>query len=288
MLLVVVDSITPIRNLQVTLRGKKFEIDEATSVEEIKTEIRKLSGGKEEKADIIFNGKRLKSKDILEEAGVPDGAKLNMVPRLKKKSSTSSASTTAAAASSTSSTESTESVGEMMSDYMKKAGVDTDKLSDLMKSMGGAGGMGGGAGDGQAPDMKESMKMMSDMMSSPLFKDFLKDPERLEQSRQMMLNNPMFTSMMKSIPGMEDILNDKDAWREAMLAAVDLYQNMDISQIMEAMGDNPNGFPGMGGMGGMPGASNGLFDGLLGSTDDKNNDEAAAAAALDELSEGDD
>lgn len=283
-----------------TLRGKKFEINEATSVEEIKTEISKLNGGKEEKADIIFNGKKLKSKEILEDAGVPDGAKLNMVPRLKKKSSSSSSSSKSAAAAAagggattTSSTESVDSVGQMVSDYMKQAGVD-DKLGDLMKSMSG---LGGGSGGGP-PDMKESMKMMSDMMSSPLFKDFLKDPEKLEQARQMMLNNPMFSSMMKSVPGMEDVLNDKDAWREAMLMAVDLFQNMDmdeITQMMESMGSDPNAFPGMGGgmpgMGGMGGmgASNGLFDGLLGSTDDnKNSDEAAAAAALDELSEGDD
>lgn len=78
--------------------------------------------------------------------------------------------------------------------------------------------------------------------------------------------------MMAGMPGMEELLNDPDAWREAMQAAAQMYQNMDPNQMMSMMG-------GMGDMGGMPGAG-GLFDGTL--------DNSAATAALDELSEGDD
>jgi hypothetical protein len=81
--------------------------------------------------------------------------------------------------------------------------------------------------------------------------------------------------MMAGMPGMEELLNDPDAWREAMQAAAQMYQNMDPSQMMSMMG----GLGGLGDMGGMPGG-NGLFDGSL--------ENKAAAAALDELSEGDD
>jgi hypothetical protein len=52
-----------------------------------------------------------------------------------------------------------------------------------MKSMGG--------GDGKPPSMEESMKMMQEMVNSPIFQEYMNDPERLEQSRQMILNNPM-------------------------------------------------------------------------------------------------
>lgn len=76
--------------------------------------------------------------------------------------------------------------------------------------------------------------------------------------------------MMAGMPGMEELLNDKDAWREAMQAAAGMYKSMDAEQMMQAM---------MGNMGDMSG-NNGLFDGNL--------DNNAAAAALDELSEGDD
>ena len=77
--------------------------------------------------------------------------------------------------------------------------------------------------------------------------------------------------MMEGMPGMAELLNDPDAWREAMQAAAAMYQNMDPNQLMNAMMGNVDGMPGAGG----------LFDGTL----DNNN---AAAAALDELSEGDD
>jgi hypothetical protein len=63
---------------------------------------------------------------------------------------------------------------------------------------------------------------------------------------------------------MEDILNDPVAWREAMMAAANMYKNMDPEQLMNAMGENPGA---------------GLFDGTL--------DNSAAAAALDELDEDD-
>lgn len=77
--------------------------------------------------------------------------------------------------------------------------------------------------------------------------------------------------MMAGMPGMEELLNDPDAWREAMQAAAAMYQNMDPNQLMNSM---------MGNMDGLPPGAGGLFDGNL--------DNNAATAALDELSEGDD
>lgn len=82
----------------------------------------------------------------------------------------------------------------------------------------------------------------------------------------MILNNPMLKSMMGGMPGMESLLNDPDAWREAMQAAAELYKNMDSDTLMKSM------------MGGGSGA--GLFDGNL----DGN---SAATAGLDELDEED-
>mmetsp|Transcript_18601 Transcript_18601/g.26257 ORF Transcript_18601/g.26257 Transcript_18601/m.26257 type:complete len:106 (+) Transcript_18601:162-479(+) len=104
---------------------------------------------------------------------------------------------------------------------------------------------------------------MSDMMKSPMFQEYMSDPEKLEQSRQMILQNPMLKSMMGGMPGMEELLNNPDAWREAMQAAANMYQNMDPNDLMKAMN----------GMGGMPGG--GMFG-----------EDSTATAALDELSEG--
>merc|ERR1712137_1517542 len=102
------------------------------------------------------------------------------------------------------------------------------------------------------------------------------DPEKLEQSRQMILNNPMMKGMMASMPGFDEILNDPVKWRETMIAAANMYKNLgsDLGKLME--GGDMSGLPGMGGFGGMPGM--GGFGGLPGMY--------TGTAGLDDLSEG--
>lgn len=233
----------PVKNLHVSFIGKKYDVEAATTAEEVQNEVQKQSGGSSGVVDVskplpqvVFGGKKLEPTAFLRDAGVTDGAQLNMVPY----------------------------PSGSMQDLLKQAGLDTDKLDELMGSM-------GGGADGEMPSMEESMKMMSNMMNSPMIQEMMSDPERLEQSRQMILQNPMLTSMMAGMPGMDELLNDPDAWREAMQAAANMYKNMDPSTMMNAMmGNNPMD-------GSLPGAG-GLFDGTL--------DNNAAAAALDELSEG--
>ena len=150
---------SPVKNIKVNFVGKVFDVDAAATTEELQEAVQKQSGGPE-LTDVTFSmsGKPLPPKSLLRDAGVTDGAKVDMIP---------------GAAS--------------MQDLMKQAGVDTDKLDELMNSMG----LGGAGGDGKAPSLEESMNMMKDMMNSPMIKDMMSDPERLEQSRQMILNNPM-------------------------------------------------------------------------------------------------
>jgi len=103
---------------------------------------------------MLFGTKELNLKEILRDAGVTDGAELVAIP----------------------------DVQGGMEDLMKQAGLDKEKLNELMGSLGGEGG---------TPSMEESMKMMKNMMNSPMIQEMMNDPERLEQSRQMILNNPM-------------------------------------------------------------------------------------------------
>mmetsp|Transcript_23683 Transcript_23683/g.36008 ORF Transcript_23683/g.36008 Transcript_23683/m.36008 type:complete len:180 (+) Transcript_23683:109-648(+) len=145
--------------------------------------------------------------------------------------------------------ESGEAMDAMMEDMMKQAGVDPSQMSEMMKEMG-----------GQMPSMEESMEAMQEMMNSPMFEEYMSDPEKLEQSRQMILENPMMKGMMASMPGFDEILNDPEKWRETMIAASNMYKNMgsDLSKLMDgSLGD-------LSGLGGM------------------------ANPALDELSEGED
>lgn len=71
--------------------------------------------------------------------------------------------------------------------------------------------------------------------------------------------------------GMEELLNDKDAFREAMQAAASMYENMDSDELMQAM---------MGGAAGMPPPNFGADGALPGMP--------TSPSALDELSEGED
>lgn len=244
-----------------------------TTVKELQDAVQTQAGSTKSKKDIrvLFGGKQLEPTDILSQVGVSDGSQLNMVPSTQKSSSTKSnkakSSTVAAASSSETgaATASSSAGSNPMEDFMKQAGVDTSQLDEIMKGMGGA--------DGKQPTMQESIEMMGKMMNSPVFQEFMNDPEQLEKSRQMILNNPMLKGMMTGMPGMSDILNDPNAWREAMQAAASMYKNMDPETLMNMMG-------GAGGMGMPPGAGSGmggLFDGTL--------DDSAAASALDELDE---
>jgi len=259
---------TPVSNIQVTLKGKKYQIDDVTTVSELQERLEEQSGiAPAKQGKILHNGKRLSSGDNMSEAGVSAGDSLSCIPSkkttssssTKKKSSSTPAATASAAAPESSSAD----------DGLKD-------LNDMVTKMI-AGGMGGGGGDGGMPDMAEQVKMMKELTSSPLFSEFMNDPAKLEESRQAILNNPMMKSMMSSMPGMSDLLENKEAWAQAMQAAVGLMQQMepeDMMKMVEAQSAALGG-GGMPGMGGGAGAG-GLFDG------------AGASSALDELSEGED
>jgi hypothetical protein len=296
----------PLENLQVMLRGTKYTISGVTTVQELMDRVQQESGN-DKPHDVLFGGKRLQASDVLRAVGVADGAQLNMVPatttttttttsssssKTKSSSSTSSkasssaSSPASAAAAASVATASTSDSANAMQEYLQSAGVDPDKLQELMKSLGDGSGP-GGAG---MPDMGESLDMMTNMMNSPLFQEYMSNPEMLEQSRQMILSNPMLKNMMAAMPGMGDILQDADAWKEAMQAAANIYKNMDpetLKAMMKGMGGAGGMMPGMG-MPGMSGMPPGLFDGTLdGSSSSSSPSSAATAAALDELDEDD-
>ena len=257
----------PLKNVQVNLRGKKYDISDVTTVKDLQEQVQKAAGiDSAAKHSVLFGGKRLEADAVLSEAGVEEGSQLNMVPGSPSTSSktTKTKVPPVSAATTSTSTSSAEGTKSMMEDYLKQAGVDSSKLDDLMKGMGG--------GEGGMPSMQESLSQMKDMMNSPIFQEYMNDPKRLEESRQMILNNPMLKGMMGGMPGMEELLNDPEKWREAMTAAASLYKNMDPDDIMKAMG-------GMGGPGGGGMPPGGLFDGTL--------ENSAAAKALDELDEDD-
>ena len=192
-----------------TLRGKKYDVSDVTTVAELQERISEASGvDPSQQGRVLFDGQRLDSKAILSDVGVTEGSQLNLVPGSKKKksSSSSSSSSSSAAAAAAPATASADSAADAASmdpaklakDMLESAGIDPSQMEEMAKSMGLGGGEGGAGG---MPDMKESLDMMTKMTKSDVFQDYMKDPERLEESRQMILNNPMMKSMMGSMPG---------------------------------------------------------------------------------------
>merc|ERR1712238_478051 len=162
----------------------------------------------------------------------------------------------------------------------------------IQKMMSGAGGAGAG-GAGGMPDMKESMAMLKELTNSPLFSEYMNDPTKLEESRQMILSNPMMKTMMSSMPGMSDLLDNKEVWAQTMIAAGQMMKNMDSEDMIKMMeaqagamgGGMPPGMGGMGMGGGGAGGGSGMPDmsSLFG-----DNPTLSTTSALDELSEGED
>lgn len=268
----------PIRNLSVTLRGKKFDVEDATTVQDVLGQVKDAAGVD---GRLLFGGRQLTATETLEDMGVQDGDSLQMVPATVSTGKKSKKVKPAASASRDVNASAGAGGG---------GGAGMPDLSALLSGAGGGGGMpdlsallsgaGGGGGmpdmsellkgAGGMPDMAESMDMMSDMMNSPMFQEYMGDPEKLEASRQMILTNPLMKQMMGQMPGMAEILEDPEAWREAMTAAANMYKELDPEQLKQAM------------MGNMPDA--GDMSGLFG-TD--SSIDGGAASALDELEEDD-
>lgn len=251
--------------MDAVLRGKKYSVSNVSTVKELQMSVKEQAGLDVAKQGVLFGGRKLKPTDILEDVGVEDGSVINIVPSSGNKKSKSSAGTTSSVVNvNNGESNAKKEGGNSMEEMLKKAGVDASQIDELMKSM-------PGGENGQMPNLQESMGMMQDMMNSPLFKEYMNDPERLEQSRQMILNNPMMKSMMAGMPGFDEILNDPVKWRETMIAAADMYKNMgsDMMNSMAGMGGGPGAF----GLGGNDPGAFGMGGG-------------SSSNALDELSEG--
>lgn len=105
-----------------------------------------------------------------------------------------------------------------------------------MLAAGGGAGAGVGVGDGQE-GMQQVMNMLPQLMSglwnSPEMKEYLKNPEEQERSREALIKNmeenPFVSEMMKRDPEFKKMIEDPDKWKESMSAAKNLFEtNMPI------------------------------------------------------------
>lgn len=262
-------------DVKVTLRGKKYTVRNVRTVRELQLEIEGQSGvvpGKQGR--LLFGGKRLKLSDILNDVGIVDGSVVNVVPTSK----THKSSTTVKNSNRRESNAQKNSVdtspgpsGNTSARYIgnnsietmfQRSGINSNTLEALNKYL-------PLGSDGKVPDLHESIKLIQEMMNNPEFQNYLNDPVKLEESRNMILNQPMIRHMMESFPGFMDILDDPVKWKETMIAAANMYKVMGGSNMMDPMSNIVSG---------MFGISNDHL-GSFGGVPDLD---------LDELSEGDD
>lgn len=204
-------------SLSVTLRGKKYDVADAVSVADIQASIEEQAGLAVAQQAVLYKGKMLAADATLAGAGLVEGDSVSVVPMKPKKASDAA-------------------VDKADLSSLSPAAAGGGASDDLFGSAGAAGGgaAAGGGGLGALssmfgmPDMSQMSagdmgamgeqyeKMMESMIDSPMIDELLNDPEKIEQSRQLILENPMMVSMFKQVPGMEEMINDKDLWASQM------------------------------------------------------------------------
>lgn len=184
-----------------TVQGKKLDLT-ASSVAELQEQVASAQGLRADRQAVFFKGKKLSPSDSLASAGVQDGDQLTV---------TASRGRSAVAGSRV--------AGRGAGDVSMELD-DIDRGLDEMGSMppaqagGPASPMGGGGGG-----------MMDAMFGGAQQKEVLEalsDPKKLEQSRQMLLNHPMYKQMAASVPGLAEAVNDPQKWKETMDQARDM------------------------------------------------------------------
>lgn len=84
--------------------------------------------------------------------------------------------------------------------------------------------MGGGAGAGGMEQLIAQLpQMMNGLMKTPMLQDYLSNPDKQEQSRDAILNNPLLKGFLESDPEFARVVNDPEKWRASMEAAKSLF-----------------------------------------------------------------
>ncbi len=161
------------------MAGKRYEVN-ASNVSELQKGIKDAAGLSEDQQSVLFKGKLLNPDDDLEGAGVVPGDVINVVPSKRQRTEKGEAS--ACAWGRINATRTHSARGELEGNKGGMSG-----------GLGGGGGFGdlgglGGMGDFNIPP-KQYEQAMNDMLSSPMMDDFFASEEKIEESRQAILDN---------------------------------------------------------------------------------------------------
>jgi hypothetical protein len=78
---------------------------------------------------------------------------------------------------------------------------------------------------------------MKQMLDSPMMDEFFGSPEKIEESRQAILDNPALKEAMSQLPGFTDMVDDPEKWRESMMQAKEAMEaQRDLMRQQGSMG----------------------------------------------------
>jgi len=241
----------------------------------------------------LFAGKHLKTSDKLEDVGIKDGSIVNVVPSkflTKRKVSERSGpkkytknnvsgdihypGAKSGGANEILSKDSevnpnqysTKSGMSAMETLLERAGIDSQKLEEMKKIL-------PLGPNNDIPDLEKTANFMQSMLDNPLFHSYMNDPIKVEQGRQLIIQNPLVSEIIKNLPGFDEVLNDPLKWRQTMIDGVSMYKNInsDIKNAVKSLDSRTRE------LGNSWGKINNKSDSALGKL-----------SALDELSEEDD
>ncbi len=161
------------------MAGKRYEVN-ASNVSELQKGIKDAAGLSEDQQSVLFKGKLLNPDDDLEGAGVVAGDVINVVPSKRQRAEKGEVSVNA--------------WGRINATRAHSAGGELEgnkgRSSDGLGGVGGfgdLGGLGDMGGFNIPPEQYE--QAMNDMLNSPMMDEFFASEEKIEESRQAILEN---------------------------------------------------------------------------------------------------
>lgn len=248
-----VSSTMPLSIKAKCFNGQAYDlaIDQTSpTVNDLQSCISTASGITPDRQTILFKGQVLESGKPLSSYSLSDGNIVSVMRRIGKPSSKPSTSSTNNNTNTTSNNVPSSSIGrtdteqaaaqppslEEMMRAMNMGGSTTPGIGsappipDLASLMGGATGASGAPGAGAMEQIFAQLpQMMNGLLQTPLVQEYLNDPEKQEQSRTALLNNPVTKKMLDSDPEFAKVVNDPDQWRASMNAAKTLLKDDDTT-----------------------------------------------------------
>jgi hypothetical protein len=186
-------AIQPIRNIQISVRGKTYQFRDVTTVSELQERLFEASGLNETLVGHVeFKGKSLQPNDVLRLVGVKEGAKLTLVVTGEKKKNNNN----------------NPSLKEMLEDW--NGAVDLKNLLNLLQAVN---------REEVASLMREGMEqtyhILRQKLDNPAVRKGWNDPRQIENFRQSILKDPNMKTIIQEMNGVsKDLLNNADSWRD--------------------------------------------------------------------------